>query len=192
MTRPSLTTLILNIPSIQRCFKQFEHRDVTIINIYTKKVQQQASAALISAAISNTYLIWKYGTKLFIFLIWLVCDVSVTCISQLHIFAPADFYVKSCVSECPRCVWLLVFIGPIVWPQNQHPPPPANDNHNYNPGPVSRLKPGSLWRLSLANQRPASGSRDQHWPIRGQGAAREIVTSNYHGRGENFKGLEDD
>ena len=73
-------------------------------------MQQQASASviiIISAAFIN------------------VCiSVSLSvCISQLHIFAPADFYVKDCVSECPRCV-LLVFIGPIVWPQNQHPPPP--------------------------------------------------------------------
>ena len=64
-------------------------------------MQQQASASviiIISAAFIN------------------VCiSVSLSvCISQLHIFAPADFYVKSCVSECPRCVWLLVFIGPIV------------------------------------------------------------------------------
>ena len=191
MTRPSLTTLILNIPSIQRCFKQFEHRDVTSMNIYEE-------GPTTSFCCCNNCCYFQYITYLKIWKNKTFYFSHLACLCQCHLYFSTPYfcsgwlYVKSCVSECPRCVWLLVFIGPIVWPQNQHPPPPANDNHNNNPGPVSRLKPGSLWRLSLANQRPASGSRDQHWPIRGRGAAREIVTSNYHGRGENFKGLEDD
>ena len=101
MTRPSLTTLILNIPTIQRwCF------------IHAIKCR------------SVTILYWKYAR----------CPKKINPLEKVHFLGdtlcilfisfsmPVDFYVKVSVCPCPRCVWLLVFIGPLYDHKTNIPP----------------------------------------------------------------------